>query len=213
MCFFLPAVGAAAAGASAGIGTALSLVSTVAGFGIQIAQASAAQSAAMAEYNNQVEYRRRQEEQAQKTLNLQVAQQQAALESEKGKAQGEKADIAIEGYAAKSRASAAAAESGIVGLSVANLMGDIEGRIARAEGKIDYNAKVGFYNAKNELKMAQRGHGARLAEIPIPVKPRFNMGLEIAAAGVSALSSIGSTLSRQPSITPGYTDNSGRYLG
>ena len=184
MCLFL---GAAAGAAGAGMSTAIGAVMGIAQMGLGIMQAQAGQSAAMADYQNKVAYRREQETQAQKTLNLQVAQQQAALESQKGKAQGEKADVAIEGYAAQSRIAASAAESGVVGLSVEALLGDAAGRAGRFNNRVDYNSSVGVANAYNELKMAQRGGGARLAEIPIPVKPRFNMGLEIGSAVLSGL--------------------------
>ena len=208
MCLFL----GAAAGAMGGIGTAISAVSTIAGIGMQIMQAGAANQAAQAQYQNEVAHRRQQEVQAQKTLNLQVSQQQMALESEKDKAQGAKAEMAIEGYAAESRAITSAAESGIVGFSLENLIGDIRGRTGRALGKTDYNAAVATANAGNELKMAQRGMGARLAEIPIPVKPRFNMGLEIGSAVVSGLGSLGSLMSSSSRTRVGYDTPSGSYM-
>jgi len=204
MCIF-------ALGAAAGAGSALSAITTVASIGIGIAQAMAANAAAQAEYQNQVQWRKQQEIQAQKTLNLQVAQQQQALESQKDKAQGAKAEYAIEGYAAKSRAQAISAESGVVGLSVDNLIGDITARTARATGKIDYNAAVAGVNANNELKMAQRGLGARLAEIPIPVKPKFNMGLAIASNVVSGLSGLAKIGGSTGSV-PGYTNPQGNYI-
>lgn len=204
MCIF-------ALGAAAGAGSALTAISTVASIGIGIAQAMASNAAAQAEYENQMQYRKQQETQAQKTLNLQVAQQQQALESAKDKAQGAKAEYAIEGYAAKSRAQAASAESGVVGLSVDNLIGDITGRTARATGKIDYNAAVAGVNAGNELKMAQRGLGAKLADIPIPVKPKFNVGLQVASNVVSGLGNLGK-IATSNSVTPGYTDTSNNYL-
>lgn len=208
MCLFL---GAAAAGA--GIGSALSAVSTIAGIGLSIMQAAASNAAAQAEYQNQLQYRKQMETQAQKTLNLQVAQQQAALESEKDKAQGAKADYAIQGYAMQSRAQAVSAESGIVGLSVDNLIGDIRGRTNRALAKIDANAAIAGVNANNELKMAQRGYGAKLAEIPIPTPPINTMGLQVVSAVVSGIGQlgklqIGSTVSK----TPGYYDASNNYL-
>jgi len=184
MCLMMAGLAGAA---GAGMSGALGAVMGIAQMGLGIMQAQAGQAAAMADYQNKLQYRREQEKQAQKTLNLQVAQQQAALESQKDKAQGEKADVAIEGYAAQSRIATSAAESGVVGLSVDALLGDAAGRAGRFNNRVDYNAKVGTLNAQNELKMAQRGGGARLAEIPIPVKPRFNMGLEIGAAVLSGL--------------------------
>jgi hypothetical protein len=171
----------------------IAALTAVASTGLGIAQASAAAQAQAAEYKNQIQYRQEQETQAQKTLNMQVAMQQAALESEKDKAQGEKADAAIEGYAAVSRAKTGAAESGIVGLSVDHLIGAMQGQTGRFNNRIDYNAKVATQNAGNELKMARRGAQARLAEIPIPVKPRFNMGLEIGSAVVSGIGTYYST--------------------
>lgn len=201
MCFFLGAgLAAGAAGAataatsSIGIGTALSAITSLASIPLSIMQSQAQHAAAMAEYNEKVRYRQEQYEQSQKTLNQTVAQQSAALESEKGKAQGELADQAIEAYAAESRATAAAAESGIVGLSVDNLIGDIRGKAGRFKNRVSYNAKVAQYNTENELKMAQRGQQARVNEIPIPVKPRYNAGLEIGAAVVSGLGGFASAI-------------------
>lgn len=208
MCLFLGAAGAAAGG----IGTAMSAISTIAGVGISIMQASAQQAAAMQQYQQQVQFRKEQEVQAQKTLNLQVAQQQAALESEKNKAQGEKADLAIEANAVRSATQTAKTESGIVGVSLGNILNTVDAKLARAEGKIDYNSNVAYYNANNELKMAQRGHGARLAEIPIPVKPRFNMGLEIASAVVGGIGNLGSLAMKSESMTPGYQQSNSSYF-
>jgi len=186
MCLFLGAAAGAAAGAASGIG-ALSAVMGIAQMGIGIMQAQAQNQAIAADYAEKVRFRNEQYQQAQKTLNEQVAQQSAALESEKGKAQGEKAEAAIKGYAAVSTAQTGAAESGVVGLSVQNLVGSIYAEQGRFNNRVDYNSNVATYNANNELKMAKRGSQARLAEIPIPVKPKFNTGLQIATAALSGL--------------------------
>jgi len=182
MCLMLGAVG--------GLAGAMSAITGIASIGVGIMQAQAANQAAAADYQERVRFRNEQFVQAQKTLNEQVSQQAAALESEKGKAQGEKADASIQAYAAESRALTGAAESGVVGLSVNNLVGSLYAENARFQNKIDYNAKTAGYNAANELKMAKRGSQARLAEIPIPAKPRFNTGLQIASATLSGLSQI-----------------------
>ena len=187
MCLFLGAA-AGAAGAAAGGISAISAVMGIAQMGIGIMQAQAQNAAIAADYQEKVRFRNEQYVQAQKTLNEQVAQQSAALESEKNKAQGEKAEAAIKGYAAESRAQTGAAESGTVGLSVDALIGSVRGEQARFTNKVDYNAKVATYNAGNELKMAKRGAQARLAEIPSPAKPKFNTGLQIATAALSGLS-------------------------
>lgn len=190
MCFF------AAAGAAAGIGSAMTAISTVASIGIGIMQAAAAQQAAMADYQNKLQYRKEQETQNQKTLNQQVAQQQAALESQKDKAQGELADAAIQGAARESTAKVATAEAGVVGLSVDNLLGAIKGEEGRFKNRLSYNAKVGQFNAENELKMAQRGAQARLAEIPIPVKPVNTFGIDALGAIVGGLGQLGQLQSK-----------------
>jgi hypothetical protein len=187
MCLFLGAAAGALGGAAGGI-SALSAVMGIAQMGIGIMQANAQNQAIAADYQEKVRFRNEQYTQAQKTLNEQVAQQSAALESEKAKAQGEKAEASIKGYAAESRAMTGAAESGIVGLSVDALVGSIRSEEARFTNKVDYNSKVAGYNAGNELKMAKRGAQARLAEIPIPAKPKFNTGLQIATAALSGLS-------------------------
>ena len=190
MCFFLGAAAAGAAGAAgsmAGIGTAISAITSLATIPLSIMQAQAQQDAQMEAYRREVEHRNKQFEESQKTLNQQVAQQQAALNSERDKAQGEKARAAMDAYAAESRATASAAESGVVGLSVEHMVGSIRGELGRFNSTIDYNAKVAEHNTVNELKMAQRGQQARVNSIPIPVKPKFNMGLEIGSAVLSGL--------------------------
>jgi hypothetical protein len=173
--------------AAAGIGAGLSALTTVASMGIGIMQAMAQQSAANAQYQQQLQYRKDQEVQAQKTLNAQVAQQSASLESQKDKAQGAKADAAIQTYAAMSRASTGSAEAGVVGLSVDNLLGAVQGEGGRTQNRIDYNSKVAQYNTENELKIAQRGGTARLHEIPIPVKPANTFGIDALSSVVSGL--------------------------
>jgi hypothetical protein len=217
MCIFLGAAAGAAGAAgaaSAGIGTALSAFTTIASMGMGIAQAMASQAAANSQYQQQVEFRKQQEKQAQKTLNLQVAQQQAAFESEKGKAQGEKADIAIAAFEAASRASASAAESGVVGISLGNVLGTIHAKGTRGQGKIDYNSQVALYNANNELKMAQRGQGARLAEIPIPVKPSFApTALAIGSSIIDGVAGFGKLqMSQENKSVPGYQNPQGGFI-
>lgn len=170
-----------------GISSALTAVTSIASIGIGIMQSNAQNQAAAAQYKNQVEYIRRQEEQTQKTLNLQVAEQRAQYNSDLDKAQGEKADAAISAYKAKSKASAAAAESGVVGLSVDNLIGDIEGEAWRYNARNDYNAKVAYQQGNASLKNAQRTGAARIASMEIPVKPKFNTGLQIGSAVLSGL--------------------------
>lgn len=137
------------------------------------------------QYAAQVENIHRQETQAQKTLNLQWSQQKGALESERDKAQAAKADASIAGNAAAGKAIAQSAESGVVGLSVGNLLGSIEGETNRYNGQIDSNARVGTANANAAMKMAQRGGAARLASIPIPTKPSFLPSLVGIASGIT----------------------------
>lgn len=179
--------GAAAAGAMGGISSALTAVTSIASIGIGIMQANAQNQAAAAQYKQQVEYVKRQEEQTQKTLNLQVAEQRLQQQSDLDKMQGEKADTSIKAYKAASRATAAAAESGVTGLSVDNLIGDIWGEAARYENKVDGNAKRGNAMASMSLKQAQRQGAARIHAMEIPVKPKFNTGLQIGSAVLSGL--------------------------
>ena len=178
---------AAGAGMMGGMSAALTAVTSIAGIGMSIMQANAQNQAAAAQYKNQVEYIKRQEVQTQKTLNLQVAEQRAQYNSDLDKAQGEKADVAINAYKQKSKASAAAAESGVVGLSVDNLSGDIEGEAWRYNARNDYNAKIAHQQGTASLKNAQRTGAARIASMEIPVKPKFNTGLQIGSAVLSGL--------------------------
>lgn len=165
----LPLAGVGLAAGAGGLGSVMG----IAQIGLGIMGAMASHQAQMAQYKEQVRFRMEQAKQAQKTLNQQVAQQQAALSSEVGKAQGAIAEASIDAYAAKSKAAAAAAESGIVGLSVDHLLAGVDGKKGRYENRIRYNAEMGAFNAENELKMAQRGAEARVASIPIPTKPSF----------------------------------------
>lgn len=182
-------MGAAAAGAGAmgGLSGVMTAVTSIAGIGMSIMQANAQNQAAAAQYRNQVEYIKRQEIQTQKTLNLQVAEQRAQYNSDIAKAQGEKAETRIRAYKAESRASAAAAESGVTGLSVDNLIGDIWGEAGRFENKVDFNAKVAHQQGSSSLKNAQRQGAARIASMEIPVRPKFNTGLQVGSAVLSGL--------------------------
>lgn len=205
MCLFLgAAAGAAAGAASTGLSAGIGTIMGVAQMGLGIMAAQQQHAAAMQQYQEQVRFRQEQQVQAQKTLNQQVSQQQAAYTSEIGKAQGEKATAAMDAYAAESRAAAAAAESGVVGMSVQNMIADVRGDAGRFMNTIDYNAEMATWNTKNELKMAQRGAQARVAEIPIPTKPSFGpAAVQMGSAIVSGLgtmmkysgSSTGSTYS------------------
>lgn len=192
MCVLLgaAAAGAAGAGAMGGIGSAIGALSSVASIGIGIMQSRAQNEAAAAQYRNQVEMVNRQEEQSQKTLNLQVAEQRAQHQSDLDKAQGEKADNRIRAYKAESRATAAAAESGVTGLSVDNLIGDIQGEAARFDQKIAMNSKVSHQQGTSALKNAQRQGAARIASMEIPVAPKFNTGLQIGSAVLSGLGGV-----------------------
>lgn len=182
--------GAAAAGAMGGLGSAMTALTSVASIGIGMMQANAQNQAAAAQYRNQVEYIRRQEVQTQKTLNLQVAEQRAQYNSDLDKAQGQKADTSIRAYKAASRASAAAAESGVTGLSVDNLIGDIWGEAGRANHSVDYNAKVAHQGGSAALKNAQRQGAARIHSMEIPDKPKFNTGLQFASAALSGIGNL-----------------------
>lgn len=163
-------------------------IATIASIGVGIAQAAAAQSAAMADYQNKLQYRKEQEVQNQKTLNQQVANMQAHAESNKDKVQGEMAEGSIATYAKVSTAQTMREESGASGgLSTAHLLGAIRGEGATFNSRLLYNAKADMYNNQNELKMAQRGAQARLAEIPIPVKPTNTFGLDALSAVASGL--------------------------
>jgi len=168
----------------------MTAITSIAGIGMSIMQSNAQNQAAAAQYRNQVEYIQRQEVQTQKTLNQQVAQQQMQTLSDTQKLQGEKADTSIKAYKAASRATAAAAESGVTGLSVDNLIGDIWGEAARHENRVNFNANVGRTQGEMSLKMAQRQGAARIAAMEIPVRPKFNTGLQIGSAVLGGLSGL-----------------------
>lgn len=209
MCFTGLEIGAAAAAGSAA--SSLSTFSTIAGIAMSGLSAMAQYQAQQQQYQAAMEHRRQQEIQAQKTLNLQVAQQQTNLEQQKGISQGRMAEYARDAAEASSYASAAAAENGVVGLSVSNVTANINAKLQRAVGKEKYNSDVAYYNSNNELKMAQRGLGARLAEIPTPIKPSF---LPFALqAGTSALSGLTQYAQHQDSLVAGYQNTRGGYIG
>ena len=201
MCVMALGAVAGAAGAAGGIGSVLG----IAQMGLGIMGAITSHQAQMAEYNEQVRFRMEQAKQAQETLNQQVAQQQTAITSELGKAQGEGAEVSIEAYSAQSRAAAAAAESGIVGLSVENLLGGIEGKKGRYLNRMSYNANMGQANAMNSLKMAQRGAESSVASIPIPTKPSFAPTL--VSIGNSVVGGIGTMAKYGSFSSSGSTSN------
>jgi hypothetical protein len=158
MCLFL----AAGAGALGGLSTAMSVLGTVAGVVGQIQS-----------YNAQAAYAEQQAKQAQKTLNLQVAQQRMEYNSEINKMQDEGADVAIEGYAAQSGLQASSAEAGIVGLSVDALRNEVIAKESRYGGKMAFNASMATDNARNALYMAERQQVANVRAIQMPEKPNF----------------------------------------
>lgn len=185
MCIML---GAAAAGAAAGGMGGIGSVLGIAQMGLGIMGAMSQYQAQQQAYQEQVRFRQEQAVQAQKTLNQQVAQHQAAIASERGKAQGEMADTAIRARKAESTAQTGAAESGVVGLSVGHLTADIMGEKARFDNRIRYNSEMATFNTMNELKMAQRGAQSQVASIPIPQKPSFlPTAVNIGSAVVSGL--------------------------
>lgn len=164
-------------------------ITAIASIGLGIAQAAAQQQAAMADYQNKVQYRKEQEIQNQKTLNQQVANMQQHAESQTQKTSGAMFEERVKTARLASTASVASIESGRTGLSTAALLGSIKGEGARAEGTLRYNASVADAENNLQLKMAQRGAQARLAEIPIPVKPRNTFGIDALSAVVGGVSS------------------------
>lgn len=207
MCVFTAAaVGAAsAAGASATAASSIGTFMSIAQAGLGIMGAMASRQAQMAEYNEQVRFKMEQAKQAQETLNQQVAQQQQAIQSDLGKVQGEGAEVSIDAYSAQSRAAAAAAESGIVGLSVDNLIGSVEGKKGRYLNRMSYNANMGQANAENSLKMAQRGAQSTVASIPNPTKPSFAPTL--VSIGSSIVGGIGGAYKYGGFSSSGSTSN------
>lgn len=199
MCLPLLGVGAAAAGAAGGAMGGIGTIMGVAQMGLGIMGAMASHSAQMAEYNEQVRFRMEQAKQQQKTLNQQVAQQTAAYNSELDKAQGEKAETAIQAYKAvsaqKTRTLGAGIDAG--GMTFQHLIADIYGEQGRFNNRVDYNAKVATQNTENQLKMAQRGAQAEVASIPIPTKPSFAPTL--VSIGSSIVSGIGTIHKYSPS--------------
>lgn len=163
-------------------------ITAIASIGLGIAQAAAQQQAAMADYENKLQYRKEQEVQNQKTLNQQVANMQAHAERNKDIVQSKMAENEIDTYRRLSTEQTYSAEAGRTGLSVAALRGAIAGEGATFNSRLLYNAKADQYNNENELKMAQRGAQARLAEIPIPVKPTNTFGIDALSAVVSGVS-------------------------
>lgn len=146
---------------------------SIAQVGLGIAGSLMQYQGQMAAYQEQLRFRAEQEKQAQETLLQQAAQQDQQTESELNKVQNEKFEATRTSMQAASRATAAAAESGVTGLSVANLMGSNSFEENLFTGKLDYNTEVYHKQSRNSLRMAQRGAEARVASIPIPTKPSF----------------------------------------
>jgi len=125
------------------------------------------------QYSAAMDHRAEQAKQAQETLNQTVNQHQMQYASEVNKAQQEKFKVARASLSARSSASASAAESGVAGLSVNNLLGEVNLEEGMFTAEVDYNTEVMGNTTKNRLKMAERGAQAQLASIPIPEAPSF----------------------------------------
>lgn len=187
------ALAGAAGGAMGGLGSMLQIGFSVMGQVMQY-------QGQMAQYNEQMRHRAEQAKQAQETLNQQVTQQQASYESELNKTQQEKFKVTKAALVATSRASASAAESGVTGLSVSNLLGEIEMGREEFLAEANYNTEIADKNVNNELKMARRGAEARVASIPIPTRPSF------AATAIGIGQSIVSGMNQPRTYgTPGVT--------
>lgn len=198
MCLAMAGLAGAAGAGGMGLGSMLQIGFSVMGSIMEY-------SGQMQQYQEQMRHRAEQAKQAQETLNQQVYQQQGQYESELNKAQQENFKVTRKALSASSTASASAAESGITGLSVANLLGEVAFEEGMFAGEMSYNTENTTRKAKNELKMAERGATARLASIPIPTKPSF--GPTLVNIGSSIVSGIGKSGGWG---TPGVT-NPGTY--
>ena len=88
-----------------------------------------------------------------------------------------------------------AAESGVVGLSVANLEGSIQGELGRFNASVDYNSEMAGQNAQNAVEMARLGYSADVTRIPIPVRPANTSGLQIAGSVLTGVTGFAKALS------------------
>jgi hypothetical protein len=199
----LAMAGLAAAGGAAGGGMGLGSILNI---GMSVMGSMMEYSGQMQQYNAQMQHRAEQAKQAQETLNQQVYQQQGQYESELNKAQQEKFKVTRKAMGAASRASASAAESGIAGLSVQNLLGEVGFEHGSFMGELNYNTTVNTKKANNELKMAERGATARLASIPIPTKPSF--GPTLVNIGSSIVGGLSNRNQNGYTGTPGVTNGS-----
>jgi hypothetical protein len=168
MCVFAAAA-AGAAGAAGGMGAALQIAQV----GLGIAGSLMQYQGQMQAYKAQMEYRRQQAIENQKTLNMQVAQSQQQYESELNKTQQEKFKVTRDALKAQSTAAVAGAEQGVSGLSLQNISGEIAFEEGMFTGETGYNERVLYADSMNRLKMNERGQQANLASIPIPERPSF----------------------------------------
>lgn len=174
-----------------GIGAAIGIIGTIGSMAAGVAQANAQQQAAEADYYNKLQHIRDQEEQLQKTLNLQVTEQQKQYLSETRQDQAQLEDAAIKNMANDGRARAEIETRGVSGLSTNFLLASIEGEHNRFEKRITANNELKFMNNMSSLHAAQRQQTARLHEIPNPVPPKDYSGISSIGAIAGGLGKIG----------------------
>ena len=114
-------------------------------------------------------------------------QTQQRMMQEQVAAGNEKIDIERDARAAKAKATAAAGESGVSGLSVDALMAEFDGRAAEGKDRIDQNIEWTLTQLNNEMKGIRANAEDRINSVKRASKPSFfDAGLRIAGAGIDA---------------------------
>lgn len=100
------------------------------------------------------------------------------------KAQSDSFDVAREMAQAKGKASAAAGEAGVGGVSFANLMSDYEAGAGRAKGNIDYNYTSSIQQNQSEAEANRQKTVSAINNTPKP--SQLGLFTDIAGQGLKS---------------------------
>lgn len=109
------------------------------------------------------------------------------MRQESIKAEQEKFKNNIQTAKAAARAKVAAAEGGVSGVSVDNLIGDIYGQSGRFDTAVDANLETTNQFLQGEKDVAEAGGQSQINSVAIPTPPNpMSMVVDIFSAGASA---------------------------
>lgn len=109
---------------------------------------------------------------------------------------------------AKGKASAAAGEAGVSGVSFATVLSDYEARAGRAKGNIDYNYQTGVQSAQAEADANRERTKAIISSTPQP--SALGMWSEIGGAAIKGGLKVYDALKDSDLFSTGTTKSSGK---